>query len=116
MSQLLEIVSDGTAGGGWTGRLEFTAKADGVGVDLTGLTVTAQLRGFSQAAYVDTVGDVVLDNQTTNPGGWFLDADPTDFTYLQSPYSIRLKVVDGVGKTVYFSSAVEADTIAVGRP
>lgn len=116
MSTLVEIVSDGSLTGGWSGRLTFTAKADDVGVNLTGLTCTAQIRGKNQATYVDTVGDVTLDNQGTNPGGWFLDPDAADFIYSLSPYSIRLKVVDGSGKIVYFGSNVEPDYVGVGRP
>lgn len=111
MAQLLEIVE------GWTGRLgPFVARADGVGVNLTGMTVTAMLRGRGQTTYMDTVGDVVLDNQTTNPGGWFFDPDAADFLQAESPYSLRLRVVDGAAKTVFFANAVQPDTVGVGKP
>lgn len=110
MSQLVEIVQ------GWTGRLTFTAKADGVGVDLTGLTCTAQIRGSGESTYVDTAGDVTLGDQVATPGRWYLDPDAADFAYARNPYSIRLKVVDGSGAVVFFPNAVEPDYILVGRP
>lgn len=118
MANLLEIVSDGTLSGGWTARLgPFTARVDDVAFALTGLTCTAQIRGKNQSTYVDTAGDVELDaDQATNPGRWYLNPDAADFTYELSPYTIRLKVVDGSGKIAYFGSQVQPDYIHVGRP
>lgn len=117
MSTLLEIVSDGSLTGGWTARLgPFTARVDGVGISLTGMTCTAQIRGKNQSSYIDAAGDVTLGNQTTNPGQWYLDPDVADFSYVLSPYTIRLMAVDGAGKRAYFGSSVEPDLVAVGRP
>jgi len=118
MAVLCEIASDGTVERGWTARIgPFTAKIDGIPTSLAGLTPTAEIRGRSQSNYINTVGDVVVDpDQGANPGQWSLDPDPTDFTYALSPYSIRLKVVDGAGKVAYFPSAFHSATILVGQP
>jgi len=118
MSVLCEIASDGTTARGWTARIgPFTAKIDGVATSLAGLTCTAEIRGRNQSSYMSTDGDVVVDpDQVANTGQWSLDPDAADFTYALSPYSIRLKVVDGAAKVAYFPSAFEADQILVGRP
>lgn len=97
---------------GWTGRLEFTLKADGTAINGTGLTLSDCLVTGKDGTEVTTTGDFGWLVQAS--GTVYLDADAADFAASKSPYKVRFKVTDGTGKVVYFPNAA-ADTITVHR-
>lgn len=103
MSEVVRIVE------GWSGPLPFTCQADGVAVDLTGLTVTGILHDRS-GTDVSTTGKVVVTTAasgivTYTPGG-------TDLTRAKSPYKFRVQVVDGSAQKVFFPNT-DPDLIVV---
>ncbi len=108
MAKLLEIVEE------WTGELgPFTLKADGVAVDLTGLTVELVLTSRNGDAVV-TTGDTRISGTPTT-GQVYYRPDVDDMTAALSPYTLHWKVTDGSGYTVYFPNGA-ADTVAVFKP
>ena len=110
MAVILDIVEGTTARQG-----PFTLKVDGSPLNLTGLTVTLQLRGSGQASYVDTAGDTEVDaDQVTNTGQVYWDPDAADLEYTRSEYSMRFKVVDGAAKVAFWPNA-EPEKIRVQR-
>lgn len=108
MAKLLEIVE------GWTGELgPFTLKADGVAVDLTGMTVALILKDRS-GAQVITTGDTRVDG-TPSTGQVYYRPDADDMSNALSPYTVHWQVTDGSGYVVFFPNGA-ADTIVVFRP
>lgn len=110
MSQLTTVVE------GWTGRLTFTLMSQapdatsatafvGTGFTLSGLFITGR-----DGTEVDTSGD--FGWLVAASGTVYYDPDAADFVASKSPYTVRYKVTDGVGKAVYFPSA-NADEIVV---
>jgi hypothetical protein len=97
---------------GWTGRLEFTLNTDGTAINGTGLTLSDCLVTAKDGTALDTTGDFGWLVQAS--GTVYLDADALDFLAAKSPYKVRFKVTDGLGKVVYFPNAA-ADTITVHR-
>ena len=85
---------------GWTGRLVWTLKANGVAFDGTGLTVSDVILTGADNSLVDTDGDFGWVDATA--GTVYYDADPTDFVAPNSPYRIHVEVTDGSGKVVYW--------------
>lgn len=108
MAKLLEIVE------GWTGELgPFTLKADGVAVDLTGMTVALVLKDKDGAA-VDTTGDTRVSGTPTS-GKVYYAPGAADMTNAASPYTVHWSVTDAFGKVVFFPNGA-ADTIVVFKP
>lgn len=108
MAKLLEIVE------GWTGELgPFTLKADGVAVDLTGLTVELVLKDRNGTA-VTTTGDTRVHGTPTT-GQVYYRPDEDDMTNALSPYTVHWKVTDGSGYSVFFPNGA-ADTLVVFKP
>jgi hypothetical protein len=109
MQPLLRIVE------GWTAELgPFTLMADGVPINLTGLTVELELRPAGSTAYVDTAGNVRVDDDTTT-GRVYYKPDAADFVAANSPYAMHWKVTDGDGNVVFFPN-VGADLVNVYVP
>lgn len=108
MAKLLEIVE------GWTGELgPFTLKADGVAVDLTGMTVGLVLKKRAGET-VSTLGNTRVDD-APNTGRVYYAPDADDMVNALSPYTVHWQVTDGVGKVVFFPNGA-ADTIVVFKP
>jgi hypothetical protein len=103
MAVLTEVVA------GWSGALPFDLKADGVVVDLTGLTV----KGIVHDRYgvdVDTTGKVTVTGTTSGRVTW--TPSTGDLKAAKQPYSVRFKVVDATTAAVYFANG-EPDTLSV---
>jgi hypothetical protein len=86
----------------WTGPLDFQLKADGVVVNLTGLTVGLVLKDSVGA--VVTVGGTLSILDAVNGKVRFTPA-ATDLVVSKSPYAARIKVTDAGGKDVFFPNA-----------
>lgn len=96
---------------GWTGRIEWQAKKDGVVVDLSGVESCFSLRDKHGASISMTCTDAT-EVITATCG--YVGLNPSTGTFLEdgSPYSLRLKVVDSTPTTVYFPSGT-AESIIV---
>jgi hypothetical protein len=88
---------------GWTGRLEWKLKKDGVSADLTGLTVTAYVKDRTNT-YISTTCAGAVDVITTTCGHVGYNPNSTSFDAAKSPYEIRFRVVDLVGSKVFYPS------------
>lgn len=97
---------------GWTGRLDFTLKSNGVAQNLTGMTVELILKK-SDGTPVDTASDVTIVDAAAGKVGYTPDA--ADLTSAASPLTARWKVIDGGGAVVYYPSRAP-DTWRVWRP
>lgn len=106
---LLDIVE------GWTGELgPFTLRADGVPVNLTGLTVELLIRPWNrQGRFSETDGDVRVVAGTG--GQVYYAPDASDFSAAEGPYEMRWRVTDSDGFVVFFPNG-EGDYIGVGWP
>lgn len=95
---------------GWTGALPFTLKADGVAVDLTGMTVSIVLKNALGTSIKDSTAGVTVTNAT----GGTVEYAPSssDFVAAHTPYKLRFRVVDALTKTVYFPN-VDEDLLVV---
>lgn len=98
---------------GWTGALPFTLRADGVAVDLTGLTVKIVLKTADGTIVKDTTAGVTV---TSSTAGWVEYAPSSSsgdlFLVAQTPYRVRFQVTDALAKSVYFPND-EEDLIEV---
>lgn len=115
MSNLLLSIANG-----WTAPLgPFTILADGVAVDLTGMTVEIVIRRPS-GALVTPLGTLTPDpDQVTNRGQVTYFPLATDFTWttggqVHQPYRLHFRVTDSLSKVAYFPNG-DADEIAVYR-
>jgi hypothetical protein len=88
---------------GWTGPLDFVLKADGVVVDLTGMTVDLLLTGKDGSA-IDTTADVTVP--TPASGLVRYSPDAADVLLSKTPLKARWKVTDGAGKVVFFPNGM----------
>lgn len=84
---------------GWTGVLDFILKADGVAVDLTGMTVELLLYK-ADGTQVDTTSDLTVTDAAA--GTVRYSPDGADLLASETPHRSRFKVTDGSGKIVYF--------------
>lgn len=107
MSALTELVE------GWSGALPFTLNADGLPVDLTGMTVFLVLKDCEGTTIKDTTAGITL---TLSTGGQLEYAPSTStgdlFLAARTPYTIRFRVKDALSKVVYFPNG-DADLITV---
>jgi hypothetical protein len=103
MAVLTEVVQ------GWSGPLPFTLYADGVAVDLTGLTVTGIVH-TRRGTDVSTTGKVSVTGTTSGEVTW--TPASSDLLAANSPYAVRFKVADLTSATVYFANG-EADKLVV---
>jgi hypothetical protein len=86
---------------GWTAPLDFQLMADGVVQNLTGMTVTLELRDKA-GSVVNTAGNVTVPDAPTGKVRYSPDA--VDIVAANGPYRARWKVVDGASKVSYFPS------------
>lgn len=86
---------------GWTDDLDFQLTANGVAVNLTGMTVTLELKGNDDVA-VDTAGDVTVFDAAD--GKVRYNPDGADLVNAKNPYRAHWKVDDGGGKIAFFPS------------
>lgn len=93
---------------GWTGALPFTLNADGVPVDLTGLTVQIVLKDGADTLVKDTTAGISTSSGSTGGVVVFTPSSSgTDFVAARTPYKIRFRVTDAAGKVVFFPNADE---------
>lgn len=86
---------------GWTGNVDAQLKADGLAVDLTGMTLALILRD-EDGTVVTTTGVTV--SSSTSGKVTYAPGSSNDLKSSKSPYSAHWKVVDGTGKIVFFPS------------
>ena len=103
MSDLTEIVE------GWTGALPFRLDADDVPVDLTGMTIKIVVADCHRRVVLDTTAGLTDTGATT--GGIVAFAPSSSSASLlvttYSPYRVRFRVTDSVGKVVFFPNGTE---------
>jgi hypothetical protein len=87
---------------GWTGDLDFQLLMDGVAVNLTGKTVTAQATNKNGAS-VNLTGVVTVTSLLEGKVRYTPSAN--DFVAAQSPYGFRFKATTG-DQTVMFPNGV----------
>lgn len=97
---------------GWTQAIPFTLKADGSALDLTGMTVTLELRA-RDGSQVDTTGKV----STTSASAGEVTFSPAsgDLKAALSPYEARFVVTDSNSKVLKVPNTVQPDYWKVGR-
>lgn len=84
---------------GWTERIRYQLKSDGVVQPLTGMTVTmnAYDRTGTAVTWTGVAGiDDILE------GIVYFDPAAADLVAADSPYQIRWKVTDGLGKVAFY--------------
>ena len=97
---------------GWTGNIDQQLKADGVNVDLTGMTLALILRD-EDGVFISTTcsGEVTISSSTS--GKVTYNPRSTDvLKNAKSPYQAHWKVTDATSKIVFFPSG-KADTWTV---
>jgi len=98
---------------GWSGALPFTLNADGVGVNLTGMTVSILLKTAGGATVLDTTAGITVTSTTVGQITYSPATSSGDlFLARHTPYRVRFKVTDALAKTVYFPND-EEDLIEV---
>jgi len=85
---------------GWSARLDFRLKDNGVTKDLTGVTLTAEARDRSKMP-VTLTGDAVILAATD--GQVRMTPDAGDFRSARSPYDLRFKFVNA-GEAAWYPS------------
>lgn len=88
---------------GWTGTIDCYLVADGAAYDLTGATVTLLL--FTVDGGQVTLGGSVAISSPATAGHVTYSPAVGDMYARYSPYRVRFKVVDGLGKVRYFPTA-----------
>jgi baseplate upper protein BppU len=96
---------------GWTGDLDFVLKANGVALDLTGMTVELILRK-PDGTTIDTAGDTSVPDPAA--GKVRYAPDSADLVAANSPLMARWKVTNA-GKVVYFPAG-SPDRWEIYRP
>jgi len=104
MANLTDLVE------GWTGALPFRLDADDDPVDLTGMTVQIVVADCHRRAVLDTTEGITSTGNTT--GGVVAYAPSSSsgssrFVTTRSPYRIRFRVTDALGKVVFFPNGDE---------
>lgn len=96
---------------GWTGDLDYQLKADGVIVNLTGMTVVLVLTDKDGTA-VTTTGNITVFDAVNGKVRYRPDA--TDLVAAKSPYTMHWKVTDGASRDVFFPNGA-ADVLKVHK-
>jgi hypothetical protein len=97
---------------GWTGALPFQLKADGVPVDLTGMTVSLWMKDTDGTQIHASTSGLTVTGTTSGVVSFAPTSD--QFVAAKTPYRLRFKVVDALTKTVYFPN-VDEDVIKVNQ-
>lgn len=103
---------------GWTQALPFTLEADGVGIDLTGLTVSAILKDCDGNLVRDTssTGFIQVSTSASTEGQVsYKPSSSGDFVAARTPYRLVFRVTDAIGGVVFFPNEDDAELIKV-RP
>ncbi len=104
---------------GWTQALPFTLKADGVGVDLTGLSVSVILRDCHGNLVRDTnsTAFVLVSTSASTEGqvAYQPSSSGLDFIATKTPYRIAFRVTDALGRVVVFPNE-DVDELIKVRP
>lgn len=99
---------------GWTDALPFTLNADGVPVDLTGLTVSVYLKdNRGTVLNASTSGVTIVD--ATGGTVSYTPQSTSEFVATRTPYKIRFQVRDATTSIVYFPN-VDEDLLKVNVP
>jgi hypothetical protein len=113
MAELLQV------GSGWTAKLgPFVLRIDGAAIDLTGFTITMELKKWGATSWSTGGGLIeIAPNQVANRGELYYTPLATDFVWTSSPspkqlYLVRFRVVDTINKVATFPNG-DPDTIAV---
>lgn len=85
---------------GWSARLDFTLKENGVAKDLTGFSLSAEAMDRSRTAVTLTGNLMAL---VATEGTVRMIPDTGDFTHAGSPYLLRFKATDA-SEIAYFPS------------
>ena len=96
---------------GWTDAIPFALKADGLEVNLTGLTVVGVFHD-NRGASLSTTDKITVTSSTAGAVSWTPAAG--DALAAKSPYRIRFQVSDITGAKVFFPNA-DPDTITVHK-
>jgi uncharacterized phiE125 gp8 family phage protein len=96
---------------GHTGVIDETLKANGVAVDLTGMTVALMLQ-TANGVLVDTSSNVMIPSPLS--GLVRYTPDPGDLLAQDTPHVARWKVTDGLGAVSFFPS--DAGDVWVVQP
>ena len=91
--RLVEVVE------GWTGRLLFTLKSNGVAFNGTGMTLSGLALKGSDGVAVDVTGQ--FDWVAAGSGTVYYDPAAGELLAAKSPYSVHYEVTSA-GKKVYF--------------
>lgn len=98
---------------GWTGALPFTLNADGLPVNVTGMTVSIVLKDCEGTVVKDTTAGITLTLSTGGELEYAPSSSSGDlFVASRTPYKIRFRVKDALQKVVYFPN-VDEDLIVV---
>lgn len=98
---------------GWTQALPFRLDADGVPVDLTGMTVAIVLKN-AQGTTINASTSGITVTSATGGVVEYLPSTSGDFYAAGTPYRVRFKVTDALSKTVYFPN-VDPDLLKVNE-
>lgn len=104
---------------GWTKELgPFTIRLNGAPLDLTGLTVELMLRPLLTETYSTTAGEVRVDTDQVGMGKGqvYWKPDAADIKRAYSPYSVRWKLTDGQGNSIYVPNSTLGDTVEIVLP
>jgi hypothetical protein len=84
---------------GWTAPIDYTLKADGVAVNVTGCTVVLKLRDRHGTA-IALAGTLAV--VSASAGHVAYSPGAAELLFASSPYSARFQVTDSGGKIAYF--------------
>jgi hypothetical protein len=98
---------------GWTGALPFTLLADGVGIDLTGMSVLIILKDSDGTIVKNTSSGITVTASTAGQLEYAPASSSGDlFLAARTPYKLRFRVQDAQSKVVFFPND-EEDLIEV---
>lgn len=95
---------------GWTGALPFRLDADGDPVDLTGMTVQILVADCHRRSVLDTTAGLTDTGDTTGGIVAYAPSSSSGASRLVtgvSPYRVRFRVTDALGKVVFFPNGEE---------
>lgn len=97
---------------GWTDPLPFTLQADGVAIDLTGLTVSIHLKDNQGTVVASGTSGITV---TASTAGQVSYAAPSTSTFVaaRTPYKIRFRVADATTTLFVYFPNVDEDLIKV---
>jgi hypothetical protein len=98
---------------GWSGALPFTLTGDGDPLNLTGLTVGIVLKDGAGTVVKNTTAGISVTASTAGEVSWTPATSSGDvFVASKTPYKVRFKLTDGLGKVIYVPN-IDEDLIVV---